>query len=170
MTTALAAILFFAVGPVHYEEQPAQVTEAVMNASAEDVWNAFTTAKGQEGWNVAKAEFELKVGGRWRTHYSKEGVLDDEGSIEHTILCYDPRSMISFRTVKFPKSFPFKESFSRVWHVLYLEPVGPNQTKVTLKGLGYGDDDESKKCRAFFERGNKISMDSLKKYVEKAVK
>ena len=169
MTALIAALLLLTATPTHRPdpEQPPQRTEAVVNAPVDEVWDAFTTSRGQEGWNVAKAEFELKVGGRWRTHYSKEGVLGDENSIEHTILSYDPKRMVSFRTIKFPKSFPFKESFSRVWHVLYLEPLGPKQTKVTLKGLGYGEDEESKKCRAFFERGNKISMDSLKRYVEK---
>ena len=168
MTAAIAALMLFAVRPVHrpIEEQPAQTTESIVNASADDVWQAFTTTKGQEGWNVAHAEFDLKVGGRWRTHYSKDGVLGDENSIEHTILSYDPKRMISFRTVKYPKAFPFKESFSRVWHVLYLESLEPKRTKITLRGLGYGDDEESKKCREFFERGNRISMESLKKYVE----
>jgi len=33
--------------------------------------------------------------------------------------------------------------------------------------LGFGSDDESRKMRAFFEKGNAYNLDELKKYVEK---
>src|SRR5271166_3373506 len=45
------------------------ITEGVVNAPLDAVWNAFATKKGQEAWNVAHAEIDLKIGGRMRTHY-----------------------------------------------------------------------------------------------------
>jgi len=47
--------------------------------------------------------------------------------------------------------------------VVYLEPAGESRTKVTAHMLGFGDDDESLKMRAFFEAGNKTTLDSLVK-------
>ena len=170
LTVAVCLVLGLARSPILSSsagEQPPLIHEIVVSASVDEAWDAFTSAKAQEAWNVAHCEFELKVGGKWRTHYGKNGVLGDDGSIEHTILSFDPRRMISFQIAKMPKTFPFKESFSRVWHVLYFESLEPKKTKITLKGLGYGDDEESKRCRAFFERGNATTFENLRKYLER---
>src|SRR5690348_3579299 len=80
--------------------------EAVVGAALPRVWDAYTTKAGIEAWMVAHCDIELKVDGRFRTHYSKEGVLGDPGTIEHRILALDPQRMIAFRTVKCPEKFP----------------------------------------------------------------
>ena len=137
------------------------VTEAVINAPVEAVWSAFTTREGLESWMVAKTDFELKTGGLWRTSYSKASTLDDDAAIHHMILAYDPGRMFSFRTVKFPKGFPFPNAIAKTWTVVYFEQVGDRQTKVTTRMLGYTDEEESQKMRTFFESGNRQTMDSL---------
>lgn len=137
------------------------VHEAVVEAPVEQVWAAFTTKEGLESWMVAHAEVDLRIGGKWRTHYRKEGVLGDEGTIEHDYLSYDPGRMISFHTVKVPKGFPFKEAITRMWSVVYFEPAGAGRTKVALRCLGFTQDEDSQKMRAFFERGNKFTMNEL---------
>ena len=143
------------------------VTESIVNAPIEAVWNAFTTRQGLESWMVAKTEIELKVGGLWRTSYSKASTLDDDAAIHHMILAYDPGRMLSFRTVRFPKGFPFPNAILKTWNVVYFEPVGDGQTKVTTRMLGYTDDEESQRMRTFFERGNRETMDNLIKRFER---
>jgi uncharacterized protein YndB with AHSA1/START domain len=143
------------------------VTEGIVNAPVDAVWKAFTTRQGLESWMVAKTEIDLKVGGLWRTSYSKESTLDDDAAIHHTILAYDPGKMFSFRTVKFPKSFPFPNVILKTWNVMYFEPVGEGQTKVTARMLGFTDEDESQRMRTFFEQGNRETMDSLIKRFER---
>src|ERR1044071_5469176 len=86
------------------------VNEATIEAPIGQVWAAFTTKSGIESWMVAHTEIDLRVGGDWRTHYRKEGVIGDEGTIGHKILSFDPERMFSFRTVKTPKGFPFVEA------------------------------------------------------------
>ena len=113
------------------------VTEGVVDAPVEAVWSAFTTREGLESWMVAKTDFELKTGGLWRTSYSKDSTLDDDAAIHHLILAYDPGRMFSFRTVKFPKGFPFPNALAKTWTVVYFEPLGDRQTKVTTRMLGY---------------------------------
>src|SRR5215207_856667 len=78
------------------------VQEAVVNGPVEAVWKAWTTKAGLEAWLVAKTEIELKVGGIWRTSYSKESNLNDDMAIHQTILSFDPGRMLSFRTTKAP--------------------------------------------------------------------
>lgn len=140
---------------------PPLVVSAVVEAPVDDVWAAFTTAEGIKSWMVPHADIDLKVGGKMRTHYDKNGVLGDENSIENTILSYDPKRMLSIKATKAPKSFPFKASLERMWSVIYFEPVGARQTKVTVVGLGYADDEESQKLRKHFEWGNAFTLKKL---------
>ena len=141
------------------------VAEGVINAPVEDVWKLFTTKDGIESWMVAKTDIDLRVGGVWRTSYNKESNLEDETSIHHMILGYDPGHMFSFRTIKPPKNFPFPNAILKTWTVVYFESAGESRTKVTTRMLGFGDDDESQKMRGFFETGNRTTLENLlKKY------
>src|SRR5215813_946939 len=141
------------------------VTEAVINAPIAEVWKEWTTKDGIESWMVAKTEIDLRVGGTWRTSYNKTSSLDDDESIRHTILAFDPLKMFSMRTVKPPKSFPFPNAILKTWTVVYFEPLGESKTKVTAHMLGFAEDEECQKMRAFFETGNRTTLDNLvKKY------
>jgi len=142
------------------------VTTGLVNAPVNEVWKVLTTKAGIESWMVAKTEFELRVGAVWKTSYSKESTLDDDTAIHHSILAYDPGRMFSFRTIKVPKGFAFPNAIAKTWTVIYLEPVGERQTRFTGRMLGFTDDEESQKMRAFFERGNQQTLDSLIKRFE----
>ena len=167
--TTVTAIPILLCGAMLFAAAPAEpiVTEGIVNAPVDAVWNAFTTQQGLESWMVAKTEIDLKAGGSWRTSYSKESTLDDDAAIHHMILAYDPGRMFSFRTVKFPKGFPFPNAILKTWNVVYFEPVGDGQTKVTARMLGYTDEDESRRMRAFFEQGNRETMNNLIKRFER---
>ena len=165
----IALLASFFAGLVAQGAEPV-VTEAVVNAPVDQVWRLFTTNEGIESWMVAKTEFELKIGAAWKTSYSKESNLDDDASIHHVILAYDPGRMLSFRTVKPPKGFPFPNAIAKTWNVLYLEPLAEGRTKVTARMLGYTDEEESQQMRAFFVRGNQQTMDALVRRIENSGK
>ena len=80
------------------------VTEAVVEASVDDVWRAWTTKQGIESWMVAQAEIELKVGGKMLTHYDPNGRIGDPNTIENTILSFEPKRMLSIKATKDRKS------------------------------------------------------------------
>lgn len=143
------------------------ITEAIVNAPPEVVWKAWTTKEGIESWMVAKTQIELKVGALWKTSYNKDSTLDDDASIHQLILSVDPGHMLSFRTVKAPKGFPYAEPIARTWVVAYLDPAGTGKTKVTLKMFGFTEDELSQDMRSKFIAGNKFTMDKL---VEKFAK
>ena len=142
------------------------VADAVIDAPPSRVWRAFTVPAEMEKWMVAHAEMDLRVGGLMRTHYSKDGVLGDPNTIENRILAYDPERMYSIKVEKFPVNFPFKMAVKDMWTVVYFEPVEGGKTKVTVRGLGFNETEESQKMRAFFKAGNQYTLDELKKYVE----
>ena len=75
--------------------------------------------------------------------------------------------MISIRPTTFPKGFPFVEAAKHTWSVFYISPISKSRTKVTVVGLGYTDDEQSQKMRAFFAQGNKYSLDQLKNALTK---
>lgn len=142
-------------------EEKSLITEGVVAGSVDEVWTAFTTKQGQESWMVAKSEIDLKIGGRMRTHYDPKGTLGDSKTIENTIISYDPKRMISIKVSKTPEDFPFPTAIKNMWTVIYFEAAGPNTTRVKIVGLGFGEDEESKKMRAFFERGNAFTLKKL---------
>jgi uncharacterized protein YndB with AHSA1/START domain len=144
------------------------VNEAVLNAPVEAVWKAWTTKAGLEAWLVGKTEIDLKVGGIWLTNYNKESNLKDESTIEQTILAFDPGRMLAFRTTRAPANFPHRK-ITQTWTVVYFEPAGPGKTRLTARMFGFGDDEESKSMRAFFERGNRFEMDKAIKFFENGV-
>lgn len=138
------------------------VTEAVVAGSVEDVWKAWTTTEGMESWMVARADVDLRIGGLWRTSYARDADLDGDTAIHHRILALDPLRMLAFQTVKTPRAFPFR-AILQTWTVVYLDPLDTTHTKVTVRMLGYTDDAEGQKMRAFFESGNKATLDALVK-------
>jgi uncharacterized protein YndB with AHSA1/START domain len=161
----LILLMVLAAVPVQAESVEPIVTEGVINAPVAEVWKMWTTKDGIESWMVAGTDIDLRAGGMWRTSYSKASTLEDDTTIHHNILAYDPGRMFSFRTIKFPKDFPFPNAILKTWTVVYFEPAGQSRTKVTARMLGFTDDDESQKMRTFFEAGNKTTLDNLmKKY------
>jgi hypothetical protein len=89
-------------------------------------------------------------------------------AIHHTILAFDPNRMIACRTIKTPSNFPYP-AITGTWWVTYLEPAGAGKTRVTVRMMGFEDDEQGEKLRAFFERGNKAELDALVKFFETGV-
>lgn len=137
------------------------VSEGVVAGPVEKVWAAFTTAEGLKSWMVAHAEFDLRIGGKMRTNYSKEGTLGDAGTIENTILAYEPLRMLSIKVSKPPEDFPFKQAVEKMWTVVYFEPLAPDRTRVRTVCMGFTDDEESQKMRKHFEWGNAWTIKKL---------
>src|SRR5574339_114469 len=104
------------------------VTDGVVNAPIDAVWRACTEKAVIEQWMVSKTDLDLKVGGLWRTNYSKDADLNGETAIHQTILAFDPGRMLAFRTIKFPANFPFP-AITRTWTVVYFEAAGPGKTR-----------------------------------------
>jgi uncharacterized protein YndB with AHSA1/START domain len=140
------------------------VTEGIIEAPVDAVWAAFTTKEGQEAWNVAHAEIELKVSGKMRTHYDRSGRIGDPNTIENNILCFEPRRMLAIQVSNPPEKFPYKNAIKNLWTVLYFEDLGLSRTRLRLVGLGYGNDEESRKLRNFFDKGNTYTVKKLQEH------
>lgn len=147
-----------------------QITEGVINVPIAKVWEVFSSKEGWKKLGVSKADNDFRIGGLIQTHYDAKGTLGDENGIQNQIMAYDPMKMLAFRIHKAPKTFPFPNAMKNSWTVIYFESLGPNQTKLILRGVGYTDDKESQEMRQFFQRGNQWTMEHLKKQLEEDAK
>jgi uncharacterized protein YndB with AHSA1/START domain len=144
------------------EARPDQVVnEGIIEAPVEAVWAALTTKEGLESWNVAHAEIDLKVGGKMRTHYDPKGVIGDPNTIENTVLAFEPSRLLVMQVANPPAKFPFKDAIRKMWTVIHFEEAGPGLTRLRIVGVGYGDDEESRKLRGFFDKGNEYTIKKL---------
>jgi uncharacterized protein YndB with AHSA1/START domain len=157
----LAPTLILSSAALTWADDNRLVHEGIVAAPVKDVWQAFTTKEGQESWMVAHSEIDLRVGGLMRTHYDRNGVIGDAKTIENMIICYDPERMLAMKVHKPPEGFPFPTAVKTMWTVVYFDADAPQTTRLRVVGLGFGDDEESKKMRAFFDRGNAFTLKKL---------
>lgn len=138
-----------------------------LGASAAEVFRGFTTSEGiVKSWSVAKAKVDFRVGGQIRTCYQPDGDLDAPTAIVNTILAYEPDRMLAIKATA-PDGAPawLQKICASGWSVLRLEPLGADRCRLTITGMGYGvagADPELDTAFAFFEKGNKWTMDKLK--------
>ena len=126
-----------------------------------------TQGLGLRSWLAPHAEIDLRIGGLMRTNSSSKGALGDPETIENRILSFEPGRMFSIQVSKAPVKFPFPSAIARMWTAIYLEPAEPARTRLRVVGLGFGPDEESQKMRAFFEKGNAVTVDQLRRRFEK---
>jgi uncharacterized protein YndB with AHSA1/START domain len=144
------------------------IHEGTVNAPADQVWAAFTTKEGIESWMAAHASVDLRLGGLMKTQYDAKGTVDDPGAIHNTIISFEPMRMLSLKVAKAPDTFPFANAIRNMWTVVYFEPLPDKTTRVRVVSLGFGNDEESKRMREFFNRGNAFTLQRLqKRFVQK---
>jgi uncharacterized protein YndB with AHSA1/START domain len=143
------------------------VHQAVVDAPVKEVWNAWTTDEGLQAWMAPKVDFTLRVGGKMLASYDPTSNLNDEKTIENTVISFDPERMLSIKCTKVPKGFPFGKAIEDVWTVLYFSPTPEGKTTLLIRMIGYNGSQESMEMKKFFERGNQATLDELVKHYKK---
>jgi uncharacterized protein YndB with AHSA1/START domain len=145
---------------------PPLEAEVVVDASIDVVWDAYTLRERMEEWQVGRTDgMTLEIGSTFRTSYDAESSLDDDTVIESELLAFDPDRMFATRILRAPGDFPFPNAILDTWSVVYLEPVGENRTRVTIRMFGFDDGEESSAMRAFFAWGNPYEFEKLEEYL-----
>ena len=137
------------------------IHEGTIEASPEAVWEAWATSEGLSSWMAPHADIDLRVGGLMRANYDADGTLGDDQTIENRILSFEPGHMLSIQVAKPPAGFPFSQAVSSMWSVVYVEPEESGTTRLRIVSMGFDASDESQAMRAFFERGNAVTLRAL---------
>ncbi len=142
-------------------------TEVVVDATPEQLWEAFTTKAGWESWAVPLAEVDFRIGGTIRTNYDKNAGVGGKGTITHHILSYEPRRMISTR-FESQGSPGWAKLAEGCWVVTRFEPVSPTRTRMVETMLGWGEGPQWDDSYNHFKAGNEWSAEQLRKVFAKA--
>jgi uncharacterized protein YndB with AHSA1/START domain len=139
------------------------VAEVEVDAPIAEVWNAISTPEGWQSWAVPLARLVADEPDMLETSYDPAAPAGGPGTIRQLFVARIPGRLLAFRTVKAPQGFPDFETYSRVVNVFELEPRGDNATFVRLSAHPYPDDEAGRRLIAFFERGNRASLDMLRR-------
>ncbi|WP_395647485.1 SRPBCC domain-containing protein [Terricaulis sp.] len=135
--------------------------EAVLPASAHDIWMLFATSEGLRSWLAPVAAIDLRIGGMWEASYDASARLGDPGNIRNRIMSYLPERMLSIQVANAPPGFPHAERVAELWTVIELEPVSAGETRVRVSMLGYGEGEADDALWRMFDAGNAYTLQKL---------
>lgn len=140
-------------------------TEVVVEASLEEVWQAWTTEAGLESWLAPAAEVELRPGGRYATNAI--GKIGEDGTIDLKVLAYEPQQMLAYTTTAPGDEFPQVAVAGDTWAVVTFRALDDDHTLVQHSALGWRDGDEWDRARAFFTQANRRVLDMLRYHFQR---
>ena len=139
------------------------VAEVEVDAPIAEVWAAISTPEGWQGWAVPLARNVEGEPDLLETSYDPSAPPGGPGTIRQLFVARIPGRLLAFRTVKAPQGFPDFDTYSRVVSIFELEPRGEGSTFVRLSAYPYPDDEAGRRLLAFFERGNRSTLDMLRR-------
>jgi uncharacterized protein YndB with AHSA1/START domain len=139
------------------------IAEVEVQAPAAEVWSAISTRDGWRSWAVPLARTVEGEPDMIETSYDPSAAPGAPGTIRQLFVARIPGRLLAFRTVKAPEGFPDFDTYARVVSVIELEPRGDRTTFVRLSAHPYPDTEAGRRLIAFFERGNRASLDMLRR-------
>lgn len=131
-------------------------------ASSSEVWSVLTTSDGWRRLGVSFADVDFRTGGIIETGYASESRSGAPGNIRNQIVAYVPERMLAIRNVQAPPGFPHAAEYATTATVLELDPVGSDETLVTLTATGFARGPAYDTLYAFFLRGNALTLETLR--------
>lgn len=133
---AIFALMLFTTGALAVER--AIDKEVIVDASVDQVWDAWTTRAGIISFFAPDAEIDARVDGAFHIFINPYGGPGMKGADTMRYLAIQPKTMLSFDW-NAPPSLPATRG-QRTFVILRFEPVG-NQTRLTLHHTGWGSVD-----------------------------
>jgi uncharacterized protein YndB with AHSA1/START domain len=138
--------------------------EAVVDATLDQAWEAWTTRDGIRSFFAPDAQIEARVGGAFHVYFDPTAPAGQKGADDMRFMALQPKRMISFDW-NAPPSLPEARQ-QRTFVVVRFEPVGDRQTRVRLHHTGWGDGGEWDKAHDYFDRAWGSVLANLKKRFE----
>jgi uncharacterized protein YndB with AHSA1/START domain len=136
----------------------------VVNAPAEQVWQALTTSEGWRGWAAPFAAVDFRLGGFIETSYRLDAQAGSPENIRNQILAYQPKRMFAIRNVQAPPKAPFDvATFQSLHTIVLVEPLTDRTTTVAFVQPGYRAGEPYDTVLKHFRWGNGWTLEQLKK-------
>ena len=144
------------------------IQELTVKAPVEAVWKAYTTKEGWESWAVPLAEVDLKVGGRIRSNYNKNGKIGDSTTIVTHIINYVPKRLLTLQA-EITDNFPefMKEDAEDFYNVIYFDALDNGDTHIKSFGIGYKNTPKYLELMNYFIPANEKTLMNLIAYLER---
>jgi uncharacterized protein YndB with AHSA1/START domain len=159
-----AAMALQGIGAAHAAER-ALDKEVTVNASIDQLWDAWTTREGITSFFSPDARIEARVGGAFQIYMDPGGEPGMKGADDMRYLALQPKKMISFDW-NAPPSLPEARQ-QRTFVIVRFEPVTEKSSRLTLHHVGWGDGGEWDKSYAYFDRAWGHVLGNLKSRFEK---
>jgi len=138
--------------------------EAVVAATIEEVWEAWTTTDGAKSFFAENASVELKVGAPYEILFDMFAPEGKRGSEGCHVLSFLPPEML---TIEWNAPPDFGELRGQHTHVvILLEEIETRQTWMRLSQLGWGAGEKWDELYGYFDRAWDYVLDNLKKSFE----
>ncbi len=125
--------------------------EAIINATIENVWDAWTTSKGAEAFFAPKANIKLGIGGPYELYFDPDAPEGSRGSEGMKILSFLPMEMLSFDW-NAPPQYPTVRGDQHTWVVVQFNAIDSSKTRIRLSHVGWKEGDEWNKVFQYFKR------------------
>ncbi len=158
----LAGLLIAAPGRADAERAISKAV--VVDATVDQVWDAWTTREGITSFFAPEAKIEPRVGGAFHIYFDPTAAAGLKGADDMRFMALQPKKMISFDW-NAPPSMPEVRQ-QRSFVVVRIEPVGERQTRVRLHHTGWGEGGEWDKAFAYFDNAWGNALANLRKRFE----
>lgn len=143
----------------------------VIKAPAARLWAAFTDEKVYRAWaGVPVSAIDFRLGGVIEANYNPQGHLGDPQNIKNMFIAYVPERLLVFRNVQAPDGLPGKAMYGNTAKTLEFQALGPNETRVTVSGMGFAPGQDYDKLYRFFSQGDGEMLVALKTAMETGTK
>jgi uncharacterized protein YndB with AHSA1/START domain len=143
----LAVVLCFA--PALAAERAIE-KQAIVNATLDQTWEAWTTREGITSFFAPDAKIEPRVGGAFQVYMDPGAPAGSKGADDMRFLALQPKKMISFDWNAPPHLREARAQ--RTFVIVRFEPVTDKTTRITLHHTGWGDGGEWDQAYAYFDR------------------
>jgi uncharacterized protein YndB with AHSA1/START domain len=175
-TFFLSCVVAVTVAQTAHAQERVLRNSIVIRTTVEKAWQAMATSEGMKAWSVHDAQIEMKMMGKYYTHYS--GKVGDPGTITNLILSYVPNRMFVIK-LGYPSNFAVPDETGKrvplpevvkadtVFSVAEFEDLGNGSVRVSGTMVGFQPGREWDLLYNFFSRANDSELKALKTYLEK---
>ena len=139
--------------------------QAVINATLDQAWEAWTTREGIVAFFAPDAKIEPRVGGAFQIYMDPLAEAGSKGADDMRFLALQPKKMLSFDW-NAPPSLP-EARLQRSFVIVRFEPVDDQRTKVSIHHTGWGDGGQWDQAYAYFDKAWGGVLANLQKRFDK---